>query len=54
MVANGRYAWVQVAKGKVVIDDKELAAGDGASITGGGTLAIQANSDAEVLVFDLA
>jgi quercetin 2,3-dioxygenase len=54
VVTNGRYAWVQVAKGKVTIDDKELVAGDGAAITGGGTIGIRADGDAEVLVFDLA
>jgi redox-sensitive bicupin YhaK (pirin superfamily) len=54
VLANGRYAWVQVAKGKVAIDGKELVAGDGAAISGAGTIAIQAGGDAEVLVFDLA
>ncbi|HEY6032985.1 MAG TPA: pirin family protein [Kofleriaceae bacterium] len=42
------------AEGGAEVDDKELVAGDGAAITGEGTLAISAASDAEVLVFDLA
>jgi hypothetical protein len=54
VVANGRYAWVQVAKGKVAIDGKELEAGDGAAISGEGRIAIEASGDSEVLVFDLA
>ena len=53
-VTTGRYAWVQVAKGAVRLNDKELVAGDGAAISGAGNLQITAASDAEVLVFDLA
>jgi len=53
-VTPGRYAWVQVAKGALRLNDKELVAGDGAAISGAGNLQITAASDAEVLVFDLA
>src|SRR4051812_28822810 len=31
-LANGRHAWLQVLRGKVVVNDTELAAGDGAAI----------------------
>jgi quercetin 2,3-dioxygenase len=53
-LAANRHAWVQVAKGSITIDGKTLTAGDGAALKGEGTLAISAQSDAEVLVFDLA
>jgi redox-sensitive bicupin YhaK (pirin superfamily) len=53
-VRDGRYAWVQVARGAVEIDGKRLAAGDGAAIKGDGTLGIKGVEAAEVLVFDLA
>jgi redox-sensitive bicupin YhaK (pirin superfamily) len=53
-LAANRHAWVQVAKGSITIEGKTLTAGDGAALKGEGTLAIAAQSDAEVLVFDLA
>jgi len=53
-LAANRHAWVQVAKGSITIDGTTLTAGDGAAVKGEGTLAISAQSDAEVLVFDLA
>ena len=50
----GRTAWVQVARGAVHLDDVALHEGDGAAVTGQDHLAIQADGDAEVLVFDLS
>ena len=50
----GRAAWVQVARGAVRLDESPLREGDGASVTGQDRLAIQADDDAEVLVFDLS
>jgi quercetin 2,3-dioxygenase len=49
----GRRAWVQVARGKVRVNDVELAAGDGAAVTGGGVLALRGVAAAELLLFDL-
>jgi len=54
VVNSGRFAWVQVARGKVDVGGNALGAGDGASVRGQGTLAISASEAAEVLVFDLA
>ena len=56
-VAPGRHAWVQVARGAVRASTaEELAAGDGASTSDAGPLAIEGGASAggEVLVFDLA
>jgi redox-sensitive bicupin YhaK (pirin superfamily) len=50
----GRYAWVQVAQGKVSLNGVSMEAGDGAAISDETLLEVQAVSDAEVLVFDLA
>lgn len=52
-LAKGRQAWVQVAKGSVVLNGQRLEAGDGAS-TDDQALILNGAQDAEVLVFDLA
>jgi quercetin 2,3-dioxygenase len=54
VLAPGRFAWIQVARGSVEVSGHALAAGDGAAVKGDGTLALAATTDAEVLVFDLA
>lgn len=54
-VKNGRHAWIQIARGEATVDGKVLKAGDGASTSDAGSLAIEGVTDgAEVLVFDLA
>lgn len=53
-LAPGRAAWVQVAKGRVRVNGQALGAGDGASVEGEPALRIEADEDAEALVFDLA
>ncbi len=53
-LAPGRHAWVQVASGKVRVNDLELAAGDGAAITGEASIRVDGVDQGEVLVFDLA
>ena len=52
---DGRYAWVQVARGEVNINGQTLKAGDGAAVAKEEKLQISGSADAsEVLVFDLA
>ena len=52
---DGRYAWVQVARGAVKVNGQELKAGDGAAIAEEKKLQIIGSQDgSEVLVFDLA
>jgi|SRR5450432_245132 len=53
-LAPNRHAWLQVTKGLVELNGKELTQGDGASATDEPNLEILAKSDAEVLLFDLA
>jgi redox-sensitive bicupin YhaK (pirin superfamily) len=48
-----RGAWVHVARGKVKVNGKEVAEGDGVSFEGEPRVAIEGVAGAEVLVFDL-
>jgi len=49
----GRAGWVQVARGDVRVDDTSLREGDGAAVTAQDRVAITADTEAEVLVFNL-
>jgi redox-sensitive bicupin YhaK (pirin superfamily) len=52
-LAEGRHAYVHVARGNVKINGRDLGAGDGAALSGEERLAIEGVDAAEVLVFDL-
>jgi redox-sensitive bicupin YhaK (pirin superfamily) len=54
VLAKGRYAWLQVAKGAVELNGKLMQQGDGAAISDEQTLVIKGAENAEVLLFDLA
>ncbi|MBD2022047.1 pirin family protein [Leptolyngbya sp. FACHB-36] len=49
-----RHAWVQVVKGTIVLNGQRLHAGDGAAVSEEPQLTLLAETDAEVLLFDLA
>jgi len=51
-LANGRFGWLQVAKGAVDLNGKLLKQGDGAA-TDEQTLVIKATEESEILLFDL-
>lgn len=53
-VAAGRYAWVQVARGRVIVNGQQLAAGDGAGIVDEQAIRVEGVAGGELLVFDLA
>ncbi len=54
-LAPGRRAWVQVVRGKAVVNGKALALGDGAAAEQEPQLTVTGGSGgAEILVFDLA
>ncbi len=53
-LASGRHAWLQVARGAVSLNGQKLEQGDGAAVSDEQKLAIRAEKDAEVLLFDLA
>lgn len=54
-LAPGRGAWIQVARGSVVVNGTPLAQGDGASIEDETSIVLEGSGDAmnEVLLFDL-
>jgi redox-sensitive bicupin YhaK (pirin superfamily) len=54
-LAKDRHAWVQIARGTMVVNGKQLAAGDGAALSSESSVRIEAtDGGGEVLVFDLA
>jgi redox-sensitive bicupin YhaK (pirin superfamily) len=53
-LATGRHAWLQVARGAVIVNEEPLAQGDGAGITGERSVTIVGREPAELLLFDLA
>jgi redox-sensitive bicupin YhaK (pirin superfamily) len=51
----GRYAWVQAARGSVLVNGQELKTGDGAAVANEPALTLTAGQDGgEALLFDLA
>jgi len=51
---KGRHAWVQVARGEVQLNGKDLSAGDGAALSEEDAIHLVAKTASEVLVFDLS
>jgi redox-sensitive bicupin YhaK (pirin superfamily) len=52
-IANGRRAYVHVARGNVRVDGTALGPGDAAKISAAGSVTLAQGRDAEVLLFDL-
>jgi hypothetical protein len=50
---KGRHAWVQVARGALLLNDVPLATGDGAAVSEESEVRLAATASAEVLLFDL-
>ena len=48
------HAWVQVARGSLVVDGHQLKQGDGLAVKDATALALQSGKGAEALIFDLA
>lgn len=53
-LANGRHAWVHVARGEVQLNGQTLKEGDGAALSNEALVTLEGVSSGEVLVFDLA
>lgn len=53
VVAPGRHAWIQIARGEVALNGERLEAGDGAAVSEAGALELVGKDAAELLVFDL-
>jgi len=52
-LSEDRHAWIQVARGNVTVNGKELSAGDGLSASREKELSIRAAKGSEFLLFDL-
>lgn len=52
--APGRHVWIQVARGLVTLNGETLRPGDGAAASGEPALTVTAETDAEIVLFDLA
>lgn len=50
----GRHAWLQVLRGRVSLNGVPLGRSDGAAVSDETKLTIQADDDAEIMLFDLA
>ena len=48
-----RHAWLQVARGRLKLSNKDMGAGDGAAVSGEEQLEIAVLEAAEILLFDL-
>ncbi|HYW72039.1 MAG TPA: pirin family protein [Pyrinomonadaceae bacterium] len=53
-LAMDRYAWLQLARGRITVGGQDLEAGDGAAIRNESRVEISAAEDSEFLLFDLA
>lgn len=53
-LAPDRHAWVQVLRGAVTLNGERLETSDGAAVSEESQLVLRAESNAEVMVFDLA
>jgi hypothetical protein len=49
-----RYAWLQVARGSITVNDTRAEQGDGLIVMGESSLQIAGNEPSELLLFDLA
>lgn len=53
-LAQGRHAWLQVLRGTLSLNGENLETSDGTSVSEESLLTMQATSDAEIMLFDLA
>ena len=53
-MGNGRFAWIQVARGIVTLNGELLREGDGVQINNPELLELTTDTSAEILLFDLA
>ncbi|MEI6207710.1 MAG: pirin family protein, partial [Desulfuromonadales bacterium] len=54
LIPSGRHVWLQVARGKVIVDGQKLDHGDGLAVSNESQLKVSGDGFAEVLLFDLA
>lgn len=54
LLAESRHAWLQVLRGSVTLNGQPLATSDGAAVSEERMLKIEADENAEIMLFDLA
>lgn len=54
LIPSGRHVWLQVARGRVLVNSQQLAQGDGAAMSGEEKVLVIGVERAEILLFDLA
>jgi redox-sensitive bicupin YhaK (pirin superfamily) len=52
-IPEGRYVWLQIVRGVVELDGRELREGDGVGLVDEPAVEIKAATDAELILFDL-
>jgi len=52
-LGEGRKGWVQVARGAVRLDGRDLQAGDGVALIGARRIELEGVDDGEILLFDM-
>lgn len=53
-VERGRHAWLQVARGELIVNGTKLSSGDAIATSRATTVHVQATQDTDALLFDLA
>lgn len=53
-IKPNRYAWLQVIKGDIVLNEQVLSCGDAAAVSNDNQLVVGAKTNSEILLFDLA
>ena len=53
IIPRNRHAWLQVARGHVVVNGQKLVSGDGLAVSNEEWLSVSGDEPAEVLLFDL-
>ena len=48
-----RYAWIQIARGAIMVNGEKASQGDGVIVVGESSLSIRAEEPGEILLFDL-
>jgi redox-sensitive bicupin YhaK (pirin superfamily) len=53
-LGSNRHAWVQMLRGTAEVNGRKLTAGDGAALSDEANVTLKAQTDAEVMLFDLS
>ncbi|MEM1227802.1 MAG: pirin family protein [Planctomycetota bacterium] len=53
-LVEGRHAWLQVLRGSVSLDGRDLQVGDAAAVSDTIKVEVESRSDSEIMLFDLA